>query len=255
MAVKDLPNLQPVASIGARPTDAAAATNTYMSPVWSPDGRYLAVIRSPDHAPGCPIDIYAFNPARATFALTSALNTDIGGSDFCELQQIAWSPASPTLALVHQIRQPDGASTMGVALLRIPSAALVTSRGARAFSVATVALRAALAAPIQVMWTPSGQALLIDDGGKALDQIDVAAGRQSTIFSIPSNISNPPELLAIAQSAHGASLLLALGYTKGYTAQRTAPAPQTASALGGGASCMGPLGPPTGIYQYQYSAA
>jgi WD40 repeat protein len=251
MAAQDLPNPRPVTIIGARPADAAAGANTYISPIWSPDGRYLAVVRSPAHEPGCLIDIYAFDPARATFALTSALNTDIAGGDFCEIHQIAWSPASPTLALVHQVWKPDGTSTTGIALLRIPSAALVTSRGAHTFSVATVSLRTALAAPTQVMWTPSGQALLIDDGGKALDQIAIAAGRQSTIFSIPSNISNPPELLAMAQAANGASLLLALGYTKDFTAQITGRQPQPARALiPVPASCLPYPGLPAAIYQY-----
>ncbi len=255
MAAQDLPKPRPVTIIGARPADAATGANTYISPIWSPDGRYLAVVHSPAHEPGCLIDIYTFNPARATFALTSALNTDIGGSDFCEIHQIAWSPASPTLALVHKIWKTNGTSTTGVALLRIPSAALGTLRGARTFSVATVSLRAALVAPIQAIWTPSGKALLIDDGGKTLDQIDVAAGRQSTIFSIPTTISNPPELFAMTQAANGASLLLALGYTHGFTAQIAGRQPQPARALIPlPASCLPYPGLPAAIYRYQYSA-
>jgi hypothetical protein len=259
LSMSNLSHSTPTTIIGTTPPDniplATEATyDTYGSPTWSPDGHFLAVIHIADENTACSIDVYAADPMHARFTRTATINPIIGSDDPCMISQIAWSPTGSTLAVVQEYMSSDGfVVNSALSLLPLPAGALVlpASGASRDFTVTTTHLVPNLGLFYEVIWTPNGRSLLIEES-EAVKRIDIASQSQTTIFSVPTTKSNAPVLAAIAWNAGYSALLLAFDFSNEATAHTTAGGLQSAQAKVP-AICECPS-PPAGIYLYPYRA-
>lgn len=209
------------------------AATDYGLPVWSPDGAYLALVRSPHMAGACAIQVFALSSDHSSATLRTTLTSE--DPTACAVARLGWSSdGARLLILAYAPAEPDvnGAVARGPFLVdtQVPVGALLQA-GASAATIPTADFTSPSRLPdaglsavglhpyaFPYAWNPVSGALAIISGntlnsygsGRHAQIVEYQPGQREaqTLFTLPLAGFT---LVGLDWSSDGSSLLVGVG--------------------------------------------
>lgn len=205
------------------------AATDYRLPVWSPDGAYLALVRSPHIAGACSAQIFALSTDHSGATLRTTLTTS--DPPVCEVVRLGWSSdGARLLILAYASTEPDanGRVARGPLLVntRVPVGALLQA-GVSAATIPAIGFTSlgrlagsglSFGELHKYAWNPVSGALAVISGGIFFNQtpaqiVEYQPGQRAiqTLFTLPLVGFTNFTILNLDWSSDGSSLLVGVG--------------------------------------------